>query len=347
MSGKKKSRLSRIVQSLVPTYGNYCGPGWTQGERKDEYDFGRKVRPIDDLDAMCQQHDIDVARKGPARADRDFVNNLRTIDRDVLSPYGQLYAAAAEAVFENTPGSAWFNEEVVPEPKAQMTTVYTGPVAPMGAPGPQGPQGPTGTPGPGSNLVMLQAACIDTDTGPLLVTTSGWVLYPSNHYYTQVWKTPLVTTEFGVYDIAPYSYIYVQMPVDHVPVVLKFEVNFRFKIADWDTATSFAVYVWLRNFDNTWQTRLPVCAYFDINNVISTPYEANITNYYYYNPADSQWGGGTKKLLAAICVAVPPGDVGAQPLLEVLQLPLIQLPVGGGNTFTPSQFCMTVLDVQL
>jgi hypothetical protein len=45
-----------IFDIIVPTYGNYCGPGWTGGERwPSNPKFG--VPPIDALDSCCQRHD--------------------------------------------------------------------------------------------------------------------------------------------------------------------------------------------------------------------------------------------------------------------------------------------------
>ena len=43
------------VDALVPTYGNYCGPGYTGGERGDKRNFSAPAK--DNLDSCCKSHD--------------------------------------------------------------------------------------------------------------------------------------------------------------------------------------------------------------------------------------------------------------------------------------------------
>ena len=43
------------IDILVPTYGKYCGPGYTGGERGTKRNFN--IEPIDNLDNCCKQHD--------------------------------------------------------------------------------------------------------------------------------------------------------------------------------------------------------------------------------------------------------------------------------------------------
>lgn len=62
-------------------YGNWCGPGWSAGQRKDAKDLTPQdydVPAINELDQICKNHDIDLlharTRADFKRANRKFVN---------------------------------------------------------------------------------------------------------------------------------------------------------------------------------------------------------------------------------------------------------------------------------
>ena len=53
-------------------HGNWCGPGWTAGQRKNANeltDADKDVPAVDELDAACKVHDIDISL---AKDDQDL-----------------------------------------------------------------------------------------------------------------------------------------------------------------------------------------------------------------------------------------------------------------------------------
>lgn len=63
-------------------YGNWCGPGWTAGQRKDAADLtdeDRNVRAIDELDEACKRHDIGLHDhpEEAERLNREFIQEVR------------------------------------------------------------------------------------------------------------------------------------------------------------------------------------------------------------------------------------------------------------------------------
>lgn len=86
--------IKRIRRGLIPTYGNWCGPGHTMDDRNGN--------AIDILDWACKDHDICYRDNGYWNIDCDkrFIKQLKAIlDSDVLSPDGRLYASAAYTLF--------------------------------------------------------------------------------------------------------------------------------------------------------------------------------------------------------------------------------------------------------
>jgi hypothetical protein len=91
----------------VPTYGNYGGPGYTQG------DFGenpleqpkRSEKPLDALDRQFHRHDVACALAGndPAAqvaADLALIQNIAGLsDEKLADPEASLYAGLATLVF--------------------------------------------------------------------------------------------------------------------------------------------------------------------------------------------------------------------------------------------------------
>lgn len=52
---------------MVKLHGKYCGPNWTAGKvlaAKDATAKDFKVKPVDDLDAACRIHDLDINKRG-------------------------------------------------------------------------------------------------------------------------------------------------------------------------------------------------------------------------------------------------------------------------------------------
>jgi len=72
---------------MVPTYGNYCGPGHGDPENKE--------KPVDQLDAVCQLHDTCYQFAGKEECDGAMAEDLAKIDEpDNL--WGRLYLSFAD-----------------------------------------------------------------------------------------------------------------------------------------------------------------------------------------------------------------------------------------------------------
>lgn len=89
--------LTKLRNHMVPTHGNYCGPGWTAGERhgNPEMKDGKYLVPaVDALDEECQLHDEAYKHaKGDTEklrnADLEFARRLAALEvHGGLSPYG-------------------------------------------------------------------------------------------------------------------------------------------------------------------------------------------------------------------------------------------------------------------
>lgn len=51
--------MFKLLQRLVPTYGNWGGPGWSGGEWQDDTTKTKwNVQPIDELDRAFREHDM-------------------------------------------------------------------------------------------------------------------------------------------------------------------------------------------------------------------------------------------------------------------------------------------------
>lgn len=75
------------ASDYVPIYGNYCGPGWTGGERVDANAPGDfSVPPVDAIDALCKVHDeqygLAAITSDPAAAARIIANADMALLRD-------------------------------------------------------------------------------------------------------------------------------------------------------------------------------------------------------------------------------------------------------------------------
>jgi len=61
------------------THGNYCGAYWSDGKFQKSVKNGKSF-PVDAVDAVCQQHDADIAAGiSPYLADEKFIKNIKTI----------------------------------------------------------------------------------------------------------------------------------------------------------------------------------------------------------------------------------------------------------------------------
>lgn len=75
-------------------HGNWCGPGWTAGQYKDAKDLtdeDRNVPAVDELDAACKEHDIDL-HDYPERANEINERFINKANR--LGLTGHLFALA-------------------------------------------------------------------------------------------------------------------------------------------------------------------------------------------------------------------------------------------------------------
>lgn len=86
------------VRSIIPSYGNWCGPGNTHSNRN--------YPSIDMLDAFCKNHDLCYRDKGYGNrsCDRTFARNLKGMLNNSsftngLSYYGKLYLRVAYEFF--------------------------------------------------------------------------------------------------------------------------------------------------------------------------------------------------------------------------------------------------------
>ena len=76
-----ESSKLRWWQHLIPTYGNWGGPGWSGGVFVD---FPNKpdytVAPVDEMDALFKEHD-EAYQSGvlPAVADAKLLGKLKTV----------------------------------------------------------------------------------------------------------------------------------------------------------------------------------------------------------------------------------------------------------------------------
>lgn len=68
---------------MVKLHGKYCGPNWTAGKvlaAKDATAKDFKVKPVDDLDAACRIHDLDINKRGNSfKTDQKLETKARRI----------------------------------------------------------------------------------------------------------------------------------------------------------------------------------------------------------------------------------------------------------------------------
>jgi hypothetical protein len=87
-------------QWLIPTYGNWGGPGWSSGRYTDspsEVDWN--VNPVDAMDEAFREHDYAIQRLGMGRkAHKVLANTLKDIDPPYFL-YGYTYRFVCIAVF--------------------------------------------------------------------------------------------------------------------------------------------------------------------------------------------------------------------------------------------------------
>ena len=84
----------------IPTYGEYGGPSYSGGELIGPGDTATfTVEPIDPLDELFRQHDIDsIGTSGSlaqAEADLTLIQGILALSDDAVSGEGDLYAGAA------------------------------------------------------------------------------------------------------------------------------------------------------------------------------------------------------------------------------------------------------------
>jgi len=106
---ESKSYLTKLFQSAVPSYGNYCGPGLTAGSR-DFVPVGPDgkyaIPPVDKVDAICKRHDEAYEHAGGdrslrERADAEMVRELEHLGFTDKGAYGLV----AQALFSLTSNS--------------------------------------------------------------------------------------------------------------------------------------------------------------------------------------------------------------------------------------------------
>ena len=94
-----------MVINLVKIHGNWCGPGWTGGQKVDAQDYkgSWNYKAVDKLDAACRKHDKACASRGDKGCcSRDDAKLVRTALKESLNPINIIfrpgYAAKAAAV---------------------------------------------------------------------------------------------------------------------------------------------------------------------------------------------------------------------------------------------------------
>jgi len=74
--GYKRPR-NHLAHGSFRVHGNYCGPGWSDGKWQISVPNPKKA-PMDEIDAICREHDMNYARgMSKKKADQIFVNKMR------------------------------------------------------------------------------------------------------------------------------------------------------------------------------------------------------------------------------------------------------------------------------
>jgi len=102
--------------SWIPTFGNWCGPGWSGGQRTSEPDFGVDPKVVDGrpspVDAACKVHDqayydaagqLDEATQ-ILNADIELLRTIASLDWSAMSAEEQTYAALTALAFDEKIG---------------------------------------------------------------------------------------------------------------------------------------------------------------------------------------------------------------------------------------------------
>jgi hypothetical protein len=103
--------LANGANQSVLKHGNYCGPGYTGGQKSTKSDNACKADwkpPVDQTDAACQKHDYAYARAGVTAntpqsnpdkkaADLQLIRNLQAAK--LATKKEEAYNQAAQAVF--------------------------------------------------------------------------------------------------------------------------------------------------------------------------------------------------------------------------------------------------------
>lgn len=88
------------LNRLVPTYGNWGGPGWSGGEWNDdpgETKWG--VVPIDEMDNAFKRHDWIYQKMPYFRAQADMELACTLVGLRAGSAYGEFYRVCACVIF--------------------------------------------------------------------------------------------------------------------------------------------------------------------------------------------------------------------------------------------------------
>jgi len=98
------------VITLVKIHGNWCGPGWTGGQKVDAKDYkgSWNAKAVDVLDRACRQHDKRCASRGDkgccARDDAILIRKASKISQNPINLLFKptlAYKAAAVATAMN------------------------------------------------------------------------------------------------------------------------------------------------------------------------------------------------------------------------------------------------------
>jgi len=80
----RERKRARIGDASGLHYGNWCGPGWSAGQKKDAVELTKadyKVPAVNTQDAICKEHDINIAEAETVddikRADETFVQKSK------------------------------------------------------------------------------------------------------------------------------------------------------------------------------------------------------------------------------------------------------------------------------
>src|SRR5215218_8954337 len=102
---------------VIPTYGNYGGPNYSDGRVVSPIEVPPFASPpVDSLDALFEAHDRAYSathdRLAFAQADVQLIRGIASLSDSQLSGEGHLYAGAAELALIDQVSNRWGHPEL-------------------------------------------------------------------------------------------------------------------------------------------------------------------------------------------------------------------------------------------